>query len=131
MAIRQAALRFGVPKSTLGDRISGRVLPGASCGPKGYLTPEEEEELVNFLLRCAAMGYPKSRHEVLALVKRNLEKKRIAVVTSGWWQSLCGRHPNLLSGHLHPFLGHEPAQQIQKLYAGILIFWNERWLIIN
>ena len=96
MAIRQAALRFGVPKSTLGDRISGRVLPGASCGPKGYLTPEEEEELVNFLLRCAAMGYPKSRHEVLALVKRILEKKRIdAVVTSGWWQSFCGRHPNL------------------------------------
>jgi len=92
MAIRQAALRFGVPKSTLGDRISGR----ASCGPKGYLTPEEEEEVVHFLLSCAAMGYPKSRHEVLALVKRILEKKRIdAVVTSGWWQSFCGRHPNL------------------------------------
>ena len=132
MAIRQAALRFGVPKSTLGDRISGRVLPGASYGPKGYLTPEEEEELVNFLLRCAAMGYPKSRHEVLALVKRIWRRNRLMLLlqVDGGSHSVADTQI-LLSGHLHPFLGHEPAQQIQKLYAGILIFWNERWLIIN
>ncbi len=37
MTIREAALRFGVPRSTLGDRVSGRVLPGATSGPKAYL----------------------------------------------------------------------------------------------
>ena len=96
MTVRQAALHFGVPKSTLGDRMSSRVLPGATSGTKAYLTSEEEEELVKFLLRCAAIGYPKSRHEVLPLMNRLLEKKGIpATVTSGWWQSFRSRYPNL------------------------------------
>ena len=96
MSIRQAAFHFGVPKSTLGDRMSGRVVPGSTSGPKTYLSPEEETELVKFLLRCAAMGFPKSCEEVLALVQRIVDKKRfLARVTSGWWQSFCSRHPNL------------------------------------
>ena len=61
-----------------------------------YLNADEEEELVRFLLRCAAIGYPKSRHEVLALVTRMLERKGISgSVTSGWWLYFCHRHPNL------------------------------------
>ena len=96
IAIREAAIRFGVPKSTLGDRISGRVLVGSTSGPKPYLNIEEEGELVRFLLRCSAIGYPKSRQEVLAIVTRMLERKGIgACVTSGWWQCFCRRHPNL------------------------------------
>ena len=51
---------------------------------------------MKFLLRYAAMGYPKSHEEVLALVQRNIDKKQfIARVTSGWWQSFCSQHPNL------------------------------------
>ncbi len=34
MSIREAAARFSVPKSTLGDRISGRVQDGAISGPE-------------------------------------------------------------------------------------------------
>ena len=60
MSIRQAAFHFGVPKSTLGDRMSGRVVPHSTSGPKTYLSPEEETELVKFLLRCVAIGNPKS-----------------------------------------------------------------------
>jgi len=57
MSGRQAAELHQVPKSTRGDRISGRVLPGAkSCLPM-YLTSEEEEELVTFLSRAAQVGY--------------------------------------------------------------------------
>ena len=96
MTIRQAACHFGVPKSTLGDRISGRVVLGAKSGPKPYLSTEEEDELMHFLLRCASIGYPKSRKDVLALVHRQLEKKgRVAHVTNGWWEKFCHRHPNL------------------------------------
>ena len=96
MGIREAAARFGVPKSTLGDRVSGRVVMGSTSGPKPYLSTEEEDELVKFLLRCGSIGYPKSRQEVLTLVTRMLERKGIhTCVTSGWWQSFCRRHPNL------------------------------------
>ena len=96
MTIRQAAIHYRVPKSTLGDRVSGRVLTGATSGPQTYLDADEEEEIVQFLLKCCDIGYAKSRNQVLSLVKRLLQKKGVNVpVTSGWWQSFCGRHPNL------------------------------------
>ena len=41
--------------------MSGRVVPCSTSGPKTSLSPEEETELVKFLLRCAAIGDPKSR----------------------------------------------------------------------
>ena len=88
MSVREAALQFGVPKFTLGDRVSGRVMSGATSGPQTYLDRNEEEELVQFLLRCAEIGYAKSRKQVLALVRRLLQKKAKNVpVTSG-----CGSH---------------------------------------
>ena len=49
MSIRQSALEFNVPKSSLGDRVSGRVLPGTTSGPPRYLTLTEENELMQFL----------------------------------------------------------------------------------
>ena len=47
MSYRDAATQFGVPKSTLNDRISGKVFPVAVSGAPSYLTKEEEEELVS------------------------------------------------------------------------------------
>ena len=60
-SIREAAQLYHVPKSTLGDRISGRVLPGMRSGPPCYLSNEEEEELVNFLCRVAQIGQGRTR----------------------------------------------------------------------
>ena len=59
MTIRQAACHFGEPKSTLGDTITGRVVLGAKSCPKPYLTTEEEDELLQLLLRCVSIGYAK------------------------------------------------------------------------
>ena len=94
--IRHAAEDYGIPKSTLGDRISGRILPGSSSGPRKLLTTEEEEDLVAFLRRCAAIGYPKSRKDLMELVQRILEGKGIEhQVSNGWWRAFCKRNPNL------------------------------------
>ncbi len=94
-SVRRAALQYNVPKSSLGDRVSGRVAPGATSGPPKYLTTGEENE-VQFLIRSAAIGYGKSRKEVIALVQSVLNSKGIAKsVTNGWWESFCRRHPNI------------------------------------
>ena len=91
--IRSAALRFGVARSTLHDRITGKVQEGAKRGPPTYLTLEEEEELASFLLRCADIGYAHSLPQVLALVQNIAESKGIdKTVTRGWWQKFCQRH---------------------------------------
>ena len=93
MSVRRAAIEFN---SSLGDRVSGRVLPGSNSGPPRYLTTVEENELVQFLIRCSSIGYGKSRKEVLALVQHVLDNKNISsTVSGGWWESFCRRHPNL------------------------------------
>ena len=88
-SVRRAAEEHGVPKSTLWDHASGRVLAGAHSGPTRYLSMEEEDELEQFLLGAAAIGYPRSRMEVMAIVGNKVGKP----VSSGWWESFCKRHP--------------------------------------
>ena len=96
MSIRHAAEHYAVPKSTLGDRISGRVLPGSTSGPRRILNDEEEEELVAFLCRCASVGLSKSRKELLALVQAIAESKGTQhLITGGWWNSFIKRHPDI------------------------------------
>ena len=95
-SIRFAGKEYNIPKSTIADRISGRVLMGAVSGPNRYLNVQEEEELVHFLLECASIGYPRSRQEVISMVQRFLNDSGIEkTVTHGWWESFCHRHPNV------------------------------------
>ncbi len=92
----QVAAEYNVPISTLRDRLCGRVKLGARSGPPKYLSDFEEKELEQFLLRCAKIGYPKSRKQVIAIVQRVLDIKGICcTVTDGWWSSFCKRHPYL------------------------------------
>jgi len=44
--VNRAAKEFGMPRNTLKDRLSGRVQHGRKAGPKPYLSPDEEKELV-------------------------------------------------------------------------------------
>ena len=96
LSIRRAAEQYSIPKSTLGDRVSGRVQFGAVSGPPKYLTSMEEEELAIFLCRCGAMGFARSKSEIIALVQRVLDSRnKQVIVTNGWWESFQRRHPKL------------------------------------
>ena len=97
MSIRRAALKYGIPKSTLGDRVSGRVLPGCTSGPPKVLTDREEDELVQFLLDCASIGYGKTRKDVMNLVDQFLVYREVnKPVSNGWWSSFSKRHPDVV-----------------------------------
>ena len=97
VSVRQAAKMYDVPKSTLGDRKSGRVLPGSRSGPPSYLSIEEEKELVVFLCRSAAIGYGRTRNEVIAIIERLLSSRGIErKVSSGWWESFVKRNPQIV-----------------------------------
>lgn len=97
LSVRRAAEAYGVPKSTLQDRVSGRVQFGVKSGPPKFLTDEEELELVSFLCGCSAVGYAKSKQEVMSLVRSIVQSKGIqgALVTDGWWRSFKRRHGQL------------------------------------
>lgn len=66
--IREASEVYKVPKSTLHDRISGKVVHGACSGPERYLSDTEENSLVKFLHKCCSIGFARSRKQVIALV---------------------------------------------------------------
>lgn len=97
VSVRRAAEMYGVPKSTLQDRISGRVPFGKKSGPTKFLTDEEETELVNFICGCATVGYAKSKQQILSLVSNVVKSKGIqeSAVTDGWWRSFKGRNAQL------------------------------------
>ena len=76
VSVRKAAYQFGVPKSTLHDRISGRVQPGTLSGVSRYLDDKEEEEFVRWLEGYAAIGYAKGIREV-----RGIVEARVTILT--------------------------------------------------
>ena len=43
LGMNRAALQYGVPPTTLKDRMSGRVIHGSKIGPKPYLSYEERK----------------------------------------------------------------------------------------
>ena len=53
----QAARKYGIPKSTLYDRISGKVQHGKKPGPSQLLSAAEEEEFSSFLIEVSQAGY--------------------------------------------------------------------------
>ena len=74
-AINKIAVMYGVPKSTLHDRISGRVQHGKKPGPP-YLNPTEEQELAGHLISMAKIGYGKTRKEVKLMAENVAKEKR-------------------------------------------------------
>ena len=54
---------YGLPHSTLSEHVSGKWLPGGRSGDP-YLTVEEEEELVSFLVQTATIGYRHTKNDI-------------------------------------------------------------------
>ena len=118
---------YDVPKSTLCDRITGRVSFAAKAGPTPYLTHSEENELASFLVYAAKIGYPFTRKRVLYLVQQIVEDKGVRLaqgqVTNGWWESFKKRHPKIILRSAAP-LSHTRAlasdQEVIDRYFNIL-----------
>ena len=96
--VNQVARDHGIPKTTLKDRVSGRVTHGTNPGPTPYLSTVEEDELGHFLRSCAEVGYGKTRRDAMGIAesvavdKRVLKGEKISV---GWWRRFLERQPNL------------------------------------
>ena len=109
LSITGAAREYGVPRTTLQDRILGKVVHGKKPGPKRYLNEAEEKKLSEFLVETAAVGYGKSRAEIMAIAEKTIKKKaekttdttknkgglRKDKITNGWFDSFMKRHPYL------------------------------------
>ncbi|XP_060572583.1 uncharacterized protein LOC132730626 [Ruditapes philippinarum] len=65
MPIKTAARQYGVPQTTLRDRVLGRIDPDTvSSGPQALFSQEQEALFVQHLKAMAELGYGYSRTEV-------------------------------------------------------------------
>lgn len=97
--VKRAALEHGVPRSTLNDCISGRVVHCTKPGPRPYLSPHEESNLSEFLQAVGQVGYPKTRREVKSIAESVAREKGVLKGFASSWRGnhscLCARKTQL------------------------------------
>ena len=97
-SVRKAAMDFNVPKSTLGDRVSGRTEHGKKSGPEQILALEDEKKLAAYLIDVSKQGYGKSKEIILYMatqiaIKRGKEVK--GCLSEMWWRNFLKRNPEI------------------------------------
>lgn len=93
------AKKYGIPKSTLHDKIKGFHLK-----PKGRptrLSPEEEKEIVETCLVFAEWGYGLGKKEIFSVISDYIKNKKKAylfpkgVPGEDWWKGFLRRNPSI------------------------------------
>ena len=75
LSYRKAESKYGIPRSTLSDHVTGKSL-SLKRGPPTVLTEAEEQMLVDWALHMADIhvGYGRTREQLCATVKEIIDK---------------------------------------------------------
>ena len=98
---RKAVLTFGIPRSTLMDKLSGKAPVGTNQGKPCVLTADEESVLVDYVKLMASIGYTVERKELCFEVKKFLDhggRKTLFkenLPGKHWYRLFSARHPDL------------------------------------
>ena len=103
LSYRKAAAQYGIPRSTLHDRVTGKSM-SSKRGPPTVLTAAEEQMLADWALHMADIGYGRTREQLCATVKEILDK-------DGRENPFTDNYPGKFN-HLptHPTLHHSTPQ---------------------
>ncbi|KAM6938404.1 uncharacterized protein PEZ65_004686 [Lycodopsis pacificus] len=117
-SLRHAAEQFGVPKSSLADRLSGRVATDCIYGQSQLLTPEDENSLVEYCLYSANHGCPQRKYQVVAQALsiynyRNPHKPR-TVLGQTWWINFKERNHYRLTSQTPDIIDHGNKPRTNK-----------------
>ncbi|XP_077402175.1 uncharacterized protein LOC144035934 [Vanacampus margaritifer] len=99
--VRKAAKEFGVPKSSLGDRVSGRVTPGSRSGPAQLIPSSDEKLLVEFSLYMSKHGFPLTKQQLVSfassIYKRQHRRVAFSKLGQTWWLNFRKRQEKNIS----------------------------------
>ena len=101
MTCYAASKTFGVPRSTLRDKLSGRSPEGRQMGPNPVLTRAEEASLTTFCIKLLKCGFPINHDDLLDIVQKVVkEDKRKTPFTDDrpgkyWFYGFLQRNPQL------------------------------------
>ena len=96
---RTACKAFGVPRSSLQVRLSGKKDSGAKPGHPTLLNDKEERKKVDFACNCAALeiGFGRSQFLKYAINFAAKHKKLFKNRTPSekWWHGMSKRHKHI------------------------------------
>ena len=118
LSYRQAHEIYGVPKSTIGDKINRHCAKSNSNkpGPKCHLSPEIEECINKWLLKMARIGYGQTKPDLFDHVQIIVRHLKIMMpfvddhLGEKWYRLFLVWFPNLALWQ---------AQLLSKLHAGV------------
>lgn len=101
--IRETCRNYGIPRATLQDRLTGRVASDKPrrMGPDPYLSTENEQKIVEWIIQIAKCGFPIKKEELILTVQKIvLETKVETPFKNGkpgqkWYTSFRRRHPEI------------------------------------
>ena len=100
MSVRKAATLYGIPLTTLRDRVDKRVsVDTTKSGPEPIFSAFEEAKLVDHIRYMSNMGYGYTRNQVIELASDfavHLEKReREKPLSRFWYSNFMSRWPEL------------------------------------
>ncbi|XP_071133040.1 jerky protein homolog [Mytilus edulis] len=102
MSIRKAAIRYGVPKSSLNDRTTGKKPIALEFGRKPTIPIEIEDRMVEVVLTLSEKGFGITKRQMLARVGtlvRQMDLKtpfKNGIPGKDWWKGFKNRHPEVV-----------------------------------
>ncbi|XP_035285339.1 uncharacterized protein LOC118233646 isoform X2 [Anguilla anguilla] len=85
---------IAVPRSTLADRVKGRVSHGVTGGPRPILSKSDELSVVRYCQYMASHGHPLSRSQCVAFgtsIRRERDPQA-KPLSRTWWRNFRRRH---------------------------------------
>ncbi|XP_005096523.1 uncharacterized protein LOC101856729 [Aplysia californica] len=101
ISVNAAAKQYGVPLTTLRDRVDGRIsMETTRPGPPLLMAKEEESEIVHFLHTMARYGYRYTRQELAEIatdqaVEKGKRRPHSNGLTTKWVDSFISRWPSV------------------------------------
>ncbi|KAJ8938287.1 hypothetical protein NQ314_011539 [Rhamnusium bicolor] len=123
--IRETCRNYAIPRGTLQDRLQGRVPNKArQMGPDPYLSLENENKIVQWILQLAKCGFPIKKQELISTVQKIVLVEKIKTPFKNgkpgqkWYKSFLQRHPQVSA---------RTAESINKSRAKITKEYIKSW----
>ena len=120
---RKASLTYGIPRTTLIDKLSGKAPIGINPGKPCVLTKAEEMVLVDYTKNMASIGSPLKPNDLFVEVKKVLYADRRPTPFKNnlpgkhWYQGFVKRHPDITLRRAME-LGHQRALISKEMVDG-------------
>lgn len=99
LSIREASERYGVPRSTISDKL--RNIHGKKHGGQAILSELEEAKIAEAIATCAEWGFPFTELDIRKLVQHYFNRKEVTTRFKNnmpgriWSKKFLARHENL------------------------------------